>query len=80
MRMATWAVLGSLVINLMLGLATAGVSGAAAPVRAGELHRCTGTRPAVLKTVLRAGNAPVKTPVAAHFSYLVAARMGWSVG
>ncbi len=80
MRMATSAVLGSLFINLMLGGAIAGVSGVSPLARAGELHRCNGTQPAVLKTVLRAGNAPAKSPATAHYSYLVAARMGWSVG
>jgi hypothetical protein len=75
MKMTAWAVLGSLFINLLLGLLVASVS-SGAPVGAAELHGCPGAHPA---GHARPGAAP-PAPARSHPSPLVEARMGWAVG
>ena len=69
----TWAVLGSLTINLVLGCIIALVFSAAPAVQAAEVPAGTAKAPA--------------TPVAAPApqggkkdSYIVAVRMGWAAG
>jgi hypothetical protein len=76
MKMTAWAVLGSLFINLMLGLLVATVFSVAPPARAAELYGCSGTHPAVL--VKQTPPHPAAAP--SHHSYLVEVRMGWAVG
>jgi len=72
MRVITWAVLGSLLINLVLGLLVAAVF-SVAPARAAERAPCAGRHPV---HITQAPDRP--TPV--HRGYLVAARMGWAAG
>lgn len=68
MKVTTWAVLGSLVINLALGLAVAAVF-SVAPARAAETSHCASAHP-----------ARSDRPVLVHRAYVVAARMGWAAG
>jgi hypothetical protein len=75
MKMTAWAVLGSLLLNLMLGLLVAAVF-SVAPAGAAELHRCTGAHSAVPARPAPAPSAPARS----HHSYLVEARMGWAIG
>jgi hypothetical protein len=75
MKMTAWAVLGSLLINLVLGLLVAAVF-SVAPVGAAELHGCGAAHSPVHA---RPGPAP-SAPARSHRSYLVEARMGWAVG
>jgi len=72
MRVTTWAVLGSLLINLVLGLLVAAVF-SVAPARAAERAPCAGGH-AVHTTQSPDRPAPV------HRGYLVAVRMGWAGG
>jgi hypothetical protein len=67
MRLASWAVFGSLLINVAFGLAVAGAVSAARPLLATALAQC-------------AHHAPDATrrPVSGH--YLAAVRMGWAIG
>jgi hypothetical protein len=69
MRLASWAILGSLLINMAFGLVVAGAVTAARPVGA-ALAQCT----------RHGATAPAAThrPVSGH--YLAAVRMGWEVG
>jgi hypothetical protein len=69
MKVTTWAVFGSLVVNLALGLAVASVF-SVAPVRAAETGHCTATHAARSE----------QHPVLIHRAYVVAARMGWAAG
>ena len=69
MKVTTWAVFGSLVVNLALGLAVAAVF-SVAPVRAAENSHCTATHAVSTE----------QHPVLIHRAYLVAARMGWAAG
>ncbi len=71
MRVTPWAVLGSLLINLVLGLLVAVVF-SVPPARAAERPQCTG-RP------LHATHTPDR-PARAHRGYLVEVRMGWGAG
>jgi hypothetical protein len=71
MRVTTWAVLGSLLINLVLGLLVAAVF-SVAPARAAERAPCSGGHP-----VHTTPTPDRPTPV---HGYLVAARMGWAAG
>jgi len=64
MRTRTWAMLGSLVINLMLGLAVAAVFSASPPAMAAAA--AAHTRP-----------APAQPARPGH-RYIVAVRMGWA--
>jgi hypothetical protein len=69
--MTTWAILGSLVINLMLSLAIAAVF-SAPPAVAAELPGCShATAPA--------RPAPAQ-PARSSRRYIVAVRMGWAMG
>ncbi len=78
MRMrTTWAVLGSLLVTLMLGLVIAGVSSAAPSARAAEPQRCAGASPAVQAKPSPARPAPAAR---SRHGYLVEARMGWAIG
>ena len=67
MRLASWAFVGSLVINLAFGLIVAGAFSAARPVVATKLAECTHRQaPAARRPAV--GNQ------------LAAVRMGWAVG
>lgn len=68
MRLTSWAVLGSLLINVAFGLVVAGAVQAARPVVATALAQCTHHAPANTS----------RRPVSGH--YLAAVRMGWAVG
>jgi hypothetical protein len=73
MRRMTWAILGSLAINVMLGLAIATVFSVSPPAKAAELPGCSthatgNTRP-----------APAQPARSGH-RYIVAVRMGWAMG
>jgi hypothetical protein len=67
----TWAMFGSLVINLMLGLVVAAVFSVAPSARAGEPGHCT--------HAVQPKRAPerVAPPATRRAAYLVEARMGW---
>lgn len=67
MRLASWAIFGSLLINVAFGLVVTGAVHAARPAVATALAQCTRHSPA----------APRRT-VSGH--YLAAVRMGWTVG
>ena len=67
MRLASWAIFGSLLINVAFGLVVTGAVHAARPAVATALAQCTRHSP----------GAP-RRPVAGH--YLAAVRMGWAVG
>src|SRR5260370_38057344 len=73
MRVTTWAVLGSLLINLVLGLLVAAVFSVAPSARAAERAPC-----AVGRTT-HATQTPDR-PAVVHRGYLVAVRMGWGAG
>ena len=66
MRLASWAILGSLVINMAFGLVVAGAVTAARPVGS-ALAQCT-------RHAAAAPGAAHRT-VSAH--YLAAVRLGW---
>ena len=68
MRLASWAIFGSLLINVAFGLVVTGAVSAARPVVATALAQCTHHR---------SSSAP-RRPVSGH--YLAAVRMGWAVG
>jgi len=70
----TWAVLGSLLINMMLGLAIAAVFSVSPPAQASEPQGCS-------HAAVRAGHGPAAPGRAAshHDGYLIAARMGWAI-
>ncbi|HYL00353.1 MAG TPA: hypothetical protein VEU78_04105 [Steroidobacteraceae bacterium] len=67
MRLASWAIFGSVLINLAFGLVVTGAVHAARPAVATALAQCTHRSP----------SAP-RRPVSAHF--LAAVRMGWAIG
>jgi hypothetical protein len=71
MKLTTWAVLGSLLITVLVGVLVAAV-GAAPPA-----YGCTGAHPAVHATQSTA--RPAATAPSHHGS-LVAVRMGWAAG
>jgi hypothetical protein len=71
MRTATWAILGSLCITLMLGLVITAVFSLSPPVKAAELLRCPSHAAA------HAPQAPAQPPRSGH-RYIVAVRMGWA--
>jgi hypothetical protein len=73
MRTETWAILGSLCINLMLGLVIASVFSVSRPVTAAELPRCS------THATTRAGSAPPAQPARSGNRYIVAVRMGWAL-
>lgn len=65
MRLAGWAIFGSLFVNLAFGAIVAGAYAAARPVVAACMHR-------------HASPAGITRPVVG--TYLAAVRMGWTVG
>ena len=73
MRTETWAILGSLCINLMLGLVIASVFSVSPPVTAAELPQCS------THATARAGSAPPARPAPSGKRYIVAVRMGWAL-
>ena len=73
MRMTSWAILGSLVINLTLALVMASLFSASLPARATESAQCS-THPAA---PTRQAPAP---PARSGHRYIVAVRMGWAMG
>ena len=73
MRTETWAILGSLGINLMLGLVIAAVFSVSRPVDAAELLRCSAHAAAA-----HAPQAPAQPARSGH-RYIVAVRMGWAM-
>ena len=73
MRVTTWAVVGSLLINLVLGLLVAAVFSVAPPARAAERAACAGGR------TMHTTQTPDR-PALVHRGYLVAVRMGWAGG
>ena len=73
MRTRGWAILGSLVINLMLALVIAAVFSASPPARAAEAAQCA-THPAPAR-----GSAPAQRGRSGQ-RYIVAVRMGWAMG
>lgn len=68
MRLASWAIGGSLLINAAFGLVVTGAVQAARPVVATALAHCTQHR----------SPPATRRPVSGH--YLAAVRMGWEVG
>jgi hypothetical protein len=72
----TWAVIGSLLINAMLGLAIAAVFSVSPPAQASEPQRCSGAHAAV--HVAHSPAAPGRA-LSRHDAYLTAARMGWAI-
>jgi hypothetical protein len=73
MRTATWAILGSLVINLMLGLVIAAVFSVSPPAKAAGLPGCS------VPAAAHARQAPAQSARSGH-RYIVAVRMGWAMG
>jgi len=72
MRVRPWAVAGSLLANLVLGLLVAAAWSVAGPAQAGEPAHCAGQR---------AVQPSRPSPPATHrHGYVVAARMGWAAG
>src|SRR6516164_6880145 len=72
MRARSWAIVGSLVINLMLGLAIAAVFSGSPTAAAADLARC----PA--QTATHSAPAPAQPARSGH-RYIVAVRMGWAM-
>ena len=75
MKTPGWAILGSLGINLMLGLVIAAVYSGSPPVKAEELQRCS--TPAATHAP-HTPPAPAKPARSGH-RYIVAVRMGWAL-
>jgi hypothetical protein len=75
MRTATWAILGSLGINLMLGLVFATVFSVSPPVKAAELRRCSAQAAAHAPQAPQ----PPAQPARSGHRYIVAVRMGWAM-
>jgi hypothetical protein len=73
MRVTSWAVLGSLLINLVLALLVAAVFSVAPPAHAAEHAACALGHP--VHTTQTANR-----PILVHSDYLVAVRMGWAGG
>ncbi len=73
MRTTGWAILGSLVISLMLGLVIAAVFSASPPAGAAQ----TAQGPA---HAAPAGHAAPTPPAHPGHRYIVAVRMGWAMG
>jgi hypothetical protein len=71
MRTRGWAIFGSLLINLMLGLAVAAVFSVSPTATAADLARCPAHS--------AAHSAPVTAqPARPAHRYIVAVRMGWA--
>ena len=73
MRTTTWAILGSLAINLMLGVVVAAVFSAPPTATAAESAQCPSQAAAPSRP------APSQ-PAAPAQRYIVAVRMGWAMG
>jgi hypothetical protein len=73
MRTMAWGILGSLAINLMLGLVIATVFSVSPPAKAAELPGCSA------QAAVHAGQAPAQPARSGH-RYIVAVRMGWAMG
>ncbi|MBV8876188.1 MAG: hypothetical protein JO158_00655 [Gammaproteobacteria bacterium] len=73
MRARGWALLGSLVINLMLALVIVTVFSVSRPARAAESAQCP-THPAPT------GRQSPAPPARSGQRYIVAVRMGWAMG
>jgi hypothetical protein len=73
MRTTTWAILGSLVINLMLGLVIAAVFSVSPPATAAESTECSA------RAAVHSRQAPAQPARSGH-RYIVAVRMGWVMG
>ena len=72
MRKTTWAILGSLVINLVLGLGLAAVFSVSPQAQAADLPGCS--------TQAAAHARPTPAPPARPgHRYIVAVRMGWAM-
>jgi hypothetical protein len=76
MRRMTWAVLGSLLVNLMLGMLVAAVFSVTPTARAAEVNGCASTHHAA---PVRQSPAPAAPGTPSRHSYLVEARMGWAI-
>jgi len=74
MRVTPWAVLGSLLINLVLGLLVAVVF-SVPPARAAEPPQCNGHT----THTTHATHTPDRRALV-HRGYLVEVRMGWGAG
>jgi hypothetical protein len=76
MRVRPWALAGSLLINLVLGLLAAAALSVDAPAQAAERTHCATQR------AVQPSRAPERasTPAIHHRGYVVAARMGWAAG
>ena len=72
MRATTWAILGSLAINLMLGLVIATVFSVSPPAKAAEMPGCAAHAAAHTR------QAPAPAARSGH-RYIVAVRMGWAM-
>lgn len=70
MRLASWAVCGSLLISVAFGLVVTGAVHAARPAVAATLAHCTHHA--------SSASSATRRPVSGH--YLVAVRLGWAVG
>jgi hypothetical protein len=81
MKMTTWAVLGSLAINVMLALVIAAVfsvAPSAQAAQAAESQDCAAMHAAAHSKQPPARPAPA--PSSSRGGYVVAARMGWAMG
>ena len=72
MSATTWAILGSLAINLMLGLAIATMFSASPPAMAAQVPGCS------THAAAPARPAPAQPARSGH-RYIVAVRMGWTM-
>jgi hypothetical protein len=80
MKMTTWAVLGSLAINLMLALVIAAVFSVAPTAQAAQAAEPQGC--AAMHAAAHAKQPPARPAPApsSRSGYVVAARMGWAMG
>ncbi len=77
MRITAWAVAGSLLINLVLGLLVAAAFSLAPPAQAAEPTHCAGQH------TVHPPRTPDRAPPSGatpHRGYVVAVRMGWAAG
>ena len=77
MRITAWAIAGSLLINLVLGLLVAAAFTVAPPAQAAGPVHCAGQR--TVHPSRTSDRAPAPTPPH-RGGYVVAARMGWAAG
>lgn len=70
----TWGVLGSLLINVILGLVVAAVF-SVAPAALAEA--CSGSHPAA--THSKSTSAPRAPATSGNHGYLISVRMGWAI-